>query len=370
MYQSILRLNEIPWMPMFVAFVASLLLSGKYTIQLLLGKQIHFRVVEILCGVTGTAVVCYLARDVLDWWHAHSPTTPLPLWGVVPIGLAIAASSLHFKFANLRLPACDLRSSAVVWSLMLCSLGTTVWSAHRLHEEEKRDLQVLNEPAGEVNEGSLSPADVQAVTDRGRVIGLFQWQASGDSTELTRQSIESGNYAAMLIRRPDLATDTNCHGWVFAGGRYVVRGETVEMILLDNGYVPTDAPQAGDLVIHRGQTDVIGHTGLVRLVLEDGAVIEESKWGVLAGRYLHPSDSHPYGPPIYYRSPRQGHLLTIVPVDQQSKLPIAKTGLPIAKTGVSTDQAERIPADRPRETEPTIHENPPQHRIQTGASDF
>lgn len=325
MYESIVRLTEIAWMPMFVAFVTSLLLSGKYSLQLLLGKQNRFRAVEIICAMMGTAVVCFLARDALDWWHAHSPTTPQPLWGVVPIGLAIVVSSLHFQFAKLKLPACDLRSSSIVWSVMLCSLGTTLWSAQRLHEEEARDLDVLVESEYRMNDGSMSPADVDAVTDRGRGIRLFHWQAPRQAagSVTTPPTNPGANYTAMLIARSAPATDTNCHGWVFAEGRYLVRSETVEMILEDNGYTPTETPRTGDLVVHRSRTNEIQHTGVVRAVFEDGTVIEESKWGVVGSRYLHPSDSQPYGPANYYRSPRQGHLLATAPGDRDAEAPVA-----------------------------------------------
>lgn len=178
MHESILNLTAVAWMPLFVAFVASLLLSAKYSIQLLLGKQNHYRPVEILCALTATAMVCFLSLDGMDWWHSHSSTTPLPYWGVVPISLAIAVSRLHFQFAKLKLPAGDLRSSAVVWGVMLCSLGATYWSAHRLYEEEDRDKDVLIESEYRSAAGSMNPAEAHATTDRGRVIPLYYWQNS------------------------------------------------------------------------------------------------------------------------------------------------------------------------------------------------
>ncbi|MEK6257488.1 MAG: hypothetical protein AABP62_02615 [Planctomycetota bacterium] len=349
MYESILRLTDIPWMPMFVAFVTSLLLSAKYSVQLFLGKKNHFRAMEILCALAGTVVVCFLARDSLDWWHAHSLMTPQPLWGVVPIGLAIVASRLHFQFANLKLPTCDLRSSSIVWGVMLCSLGTTLWSAHRLHEEEDRDLDVLVEAEFRMAAGSIEPAEANAATDRGQIVPQFHWHPSPLAAERAAipPAMQGGSYPAMIITRAAPGLGSNCHGWVFTGGKYVVRSGTVEMILEDNRYQPVDIPQTGDLVVHRSRTSEIQHTGVVRAVLEDGTVIEESKWGVAGGRFLHLSDSQPYGPATYYRSPRQGHLLTTIPIDRHSDAPIA---VPKA----SADQVDSVPANQRHETEETI----------------
>ncbi len=38
---------------------------------------------------------------------------------------------------------------------------------------------------------------------------------------------------AMLRQHPFF--HSNCHGWVFAGGKHIVRGESVDKILEDNG---------------------------------------------------------------------------------------------------------------------------------------
>ncbi len=339
MYESILRMTEIAWMPMFVAFVTSLLLSAKYSVQLLLGKQNRFRAVEVLCALAGTAVVCFLTRDAMDWWYAHSLMMPRPIWGVVPIGLAIMASRLHFQFAKLKLPACDVRSSSVVWGVMLCSLGTTLWAAHRLHEEEHRDVDVLVESEYRMQDGSMRAADAHAMTDRGQVVRLFHWQTPQYSVPplAAASTTEGGDYATMLITRAAASTDSNCHGWVFTGGKYVVLSEMVETILENNGYLPVSTPQTGDLVVHRSRTNEIQHTGVVRAVLDDGTVLEESKWGVWGGRFLHPTDSQPYGPASYYRSPRQGHLLTIVSGEQHTAAP---TAVPLEPT----DRADGVPA--------------------------
>lgn len=110
------------------------------------------------------------------------------------------------------------------------------------------------------------------------------------------------------------------------------------MVLEDNGYLATPTPRAGDLVVHRSRSSEIQHTGLVRGVLDDGTVIEESKWGVAAGRFLHLPDSQPYGSATYYRSPRVGHLLTTVPDPDNADIRIAVPN-------VEADQSDNLPAD-------------------------
>jgi hypothetical protein len=106
------------------------------------------------------------------------------------------------------------------------------------------------------------------------------------------------------------ASDSNCHGWVFTGGRYWVRGVTVEGILADNGYRKVATPRAGDLAVYRDSAGAILHTGLVRATLPDRPVLVESKWGAI-GAFIHPVDVHPYDGSTctYHRSPRDGHRL-------------------------------------------------------------
>jgi hypothetical protein len=117
----------------------------------------------------------------------------------------------------------------------------------------------------------------------------------------------------LLIRLAPPTVESNCHGWVYTGGRFAVRSRDVQAILDDNSYSMVAGPQAGDLVIYRDANHQIAHTGLVRLVKEDGSVIVESKWGPL-GVYLHPVLAQPYGSRFaYYRSRRDGHLLAVLP---------------------------------------------------------
>ncbi len=104
----------------------------------------------------------------------------------------------------------------------------------------------------------------------------------------------------------------NCHGWVFAGGRFFLRGEQVAIILEDNGYAAVPNPQPRDLAVYRNSTGSIVHTGVVRFVGPE-SILVESKWGK-SGRFLHPHNLHCYHPAecTFYRSARSGHALKMV----------------------------------------------------------
>ena len=105
------------------------------------------------------------------------------------------------------------------------------------------------------------------------------------------------------------ADDTsNCHGWVFTGGRSWVGNDEVDRILADNGYEAVDDPRPDDLVIYRHDSSV-KHTAVVRAVVPNESVLVEGKWGWM-GLFIHPVDQSPYGVEFtYYRSARSGHLL-------------------------------------------------------------
>jgi hypothetical protein len=125
-----------------------------------------------------------------------------------------------------------------------------------------------------------------------------------------------------VIRRRPPADRCNCHGWVFAGGKYWVNPDQVEHILDDNGYQPISEPRLGDLAIYRNSADTIIHTAVVRAICDDGIVLVEGKWGWM-GVFLHPVGESCYGKNYgFYRSDRSGHLLV--------ELPAAKEPVPVS----------------------------------------
>jgi hypothetical protein len=121
--------------------------------------------------------------------------------------------------------------------------------------------------------------------------------------------VKSQRLATHLIRTAAPDRGSNCHGWVYTGGRYYVDANAVELILRDNGYKAVTTPRAGDLAIFRDQYGRLVHSSVVRVGAADGLVLVESKWSYL-GCYLHTPKDYCYAASwTYYRSARAGHLL-------------------------------------------------------------
>jgi hypothetical protein len=159
-------------------------------------------------------------------------------------------------------------------------------------------------------------ARLSAMTDRGENVEVCVPTEVRDPK--TAASIEE-NYLRHtphirnIICRQPADDSTNCHGWVFTGGRFILGGGMVDRILADNGYGAIDEPRPGDLVVYRGDNQQVLHSGIVRYVTPGMPILVEGKWGGL-GVFLHPVDKSCYGTTYsYYRSPRAGHLLASLP---------------------------------------------------------
>jgi hypothetical protein len=149
----------------------------------------------------------------------------------------------------------------------------------------------------------------RALTDRGRAVRLFRLPEASQRSEV----VTAGE--AALLANQELMDETirvapadpgyNCHGWVFAGGRFWVKGEDVDLLLHDNGYRHVTVPQVDDVVVYRDGEGRVVHSGVVRAVGRDGLVLVESKWGRLC-RFIHTPACYP-GRHSYYRTARGGH---------------------------------------------------------------
>ncbi len=169
----------------------------------------------------------------------------------------------------------------------------------------------------------VRPSPVQ--TDQGRSVPVHRSIGRLTFTPdfMAKQSaqLRAWQFSERVITVTLSDSDCNCHGWVFTGGRYWVASTEVPLILQDNGYQPTDAPQAGDVIVYQ-KDGVLVHTGIVRLANPETEVLVESKWGIL-GRFIHPPEIHPYGDCLwtYHRSPRRGHILRGLPGAPTSAAP-------------------------------------------------
>lgn len=202
-----------------------------------------------------------------------------------------------------------LMTPKVLWCLVLgVSLVASRFLASHL-------LASVEEAAGPsaIELRDLPIADVQAVTDAGRPIGLFHFEMLTPVEKSERIVLAGGKYEHHVIRLADASDECNCHGWVFTAGRCGIRSLDVPAILADNGYVQVDAPREGDLALYTSG-DTTTHSGIVRMATSAGQVLVESKWGPF-GVYLHPPDLQPFsGRFAFYRSPRDGHLLGLQPL--------------------------------------------------------
>jgi hypothetical protein len=195
-----------------------------------------------------------------------------------------------------------------------------------------------------------------AVTDLGQELPVFIYEDAELLSEAERQYLATGCFNQQIIRIAEPSADCNCHGWVYTGGRYAIQGRYIDELLADNGYVEVAEPRAQDLVIYRGMDNAVEHTGLVRHIGPDGMILVESKWGPL-GVYLHPLKSQPYGVSHrFYRSPRVGHVVAIVP---QTSLPVspepvlARTLVP-ERAGANQTLPEQQPAERAVDERPIL----------------
>jgi hypothetical protein len=287
---------------------SGMVLSAAAAIGTLLGAPIEFLLSSGLLG--GLSLLAFGAGS--DFWHA--------------VGRAIAR------------PA-GLGTLLLVASILVGAYLPTVAT------QPTEDLPLLFTASAEYR---VVP-DVMAVTDRGLVLPVFNYENAEKLSEVERQYLATGTFDQKIIRIAEPSAECNCHGWVYTGGRYAIQGRYIDGLLADNGYVEVAEPRPQDLVIYRGVDDAVEHTGLVRHLGPDGMILVESKWGPL-GVYLHPLDSQPYGVKHnFYRSPREGHIVAIVP---QTSLPeadgpvLARTQGPTLPSGDSVILPEQQPAPR------------------------
>jgi hypothetical protein len=155
-----------------------------------------------------------------------------------------------------------------------------------------------------------SPPALVATTDTGRSIPLFSPNLALPTAEQEARNVQDLCRQAKLIQTAPSENRYNCHGWVFAEGRYWVRSKMVDTILQDNAYQLVEKPRAGDVAVFRNLQGEVTHSGLVRASEKDGQILIESKWGRF-GRYLHTPEWHGYRADkvTYYRSSRGSHVL-------------------------------------------------------------
>lgn len=227
-----------------------------------------------LAGLLGSAWVARQMASLVSFFHK-----PGPRWGLVAVGGLGVLLASGFAFDQADEAATD---------------------------QGMKDLEMtVGRPPVKLNDS------VRASTDRGNQIVLKEPADHHNDTEFAgveARMLHDSPYRDQVIRRAGANDHSNCHGWVFTGGKFLLSPEDVEVILKENGYRDTHEPHPGDLAVYR-QNGALAHSAIVRYVSEGQPVMVEGKWGTM-GVFMHPTDKSFYGTDYtFYRSARTGHLL-------------------------------------------------------------
>jgi hypothetical protein len=196
--------------------------------------------------------------------------------------------------------------------------AAAAWAAHCFYQAVEPTPATL--PPMPAAMAWLTVDSHQGKTDRGNTIPLLAPDTAQHYGDVPISVQFSGRFNERLIELAPPDDQANCHGWVFTGGSFGVRGKDVDSILSDNSYQQVQQPRAGDLIVYRESGGRVVHSGIVRLA-EPDLVLVESKWGGNA-RYLHRLFDQAYGDRCeFYRSARHGHLLGVLPVTRPSARP-------------------------------------------------
>ncbi len=184
--------------------------------------------------------------------------------------------------------------------------GYEAWQFDAANEAE------LDRTLGPVDVSPSTRTVAQGHTDRGTSIDLAAAHdplSVGELIDISRRTTSITQHAGQMIHRGTPSDQSNCHGWVFTGGRFHISGRQVDTILSDNGYARVADPAVGDVCVYRTPDGVVAHTAVVRASLPDGTVLVEGKWGRM-GVYLHAAGKSCYGTEFtYLRTARGTHLL-------------------------------------------------------------
>lgn len=225
------------------------------------------------------------------------------------VGLLVSTASVREFIGRGVRPLCHSR----VVGLVALLTASAVWGYEVMRYESSTE-KLMDDTLTQSMEAPPQPTIPvnTALTDRGSTINLHSPTEALPAAEmlvLEQKSAALSAWSGRHIQRGAASDESNCHGWVFTGGKFSVPGRFVDTILTDNGYAPAPAPAVGDLCVYRNSDNQVAHTAVVRAVLDDGTVLVEGKWGRM-GVYLHTAGESCYGSEFtYHRTARGGHLL-------------------------------------------------------------
>ncbi|HYH64624.1 MAG TPA: hypothetical protein VD866_08020 [Urbifossiella sp.] len=250
----------------------------------------------VACAAAGSAAWVVAGSERAGWVGAVAAAAVLLVAAVGPGLVAALTRRPVVRWGGLAAAGLSFAVGAVAWY---------EYATDAAADRASQDLALLcDRPA-------THPAAARAVTDRGTAVAVMEAtdpRAQAEAVAREGRFLDTPALRNKLIRRQPADERSNCHGWVFTGGRYWVGGLQVEHILSENGYAAVTTPQPGDLAIYRTDGEVV-HTAIVRYVTPGMPVLVEGKWGA-TGVYLHDVDGSVYGTGYtYYRADRATHVL-------------------------------------------------------------
>jgi hypothetical protein len=264
-------------------------------------------------GGAAACLACLLGAGAWAWEYDEWLWQPLLALAAVALAMPLASSRLTARLGSvLAALASRYRLQALVLVVGGAALaGSQLWQMER---DLERDMDRTEADLKSADDAvHLHPTAVrQAHTDAGGAVPLFLPRpdyAGEVDPRFERRYLRAQRLGLKLIQTGPADPRYNCHGWIFAAGRYWMRSDVVERVLADNRYGKVDRPATGDVAIFRNEQGEVTHSALVRSIAGE-LVLLESKWGLL-GRYVHTSNDHIYGwqPATYYRTPRGDHRL-------------------------------------------------------------
>jgi hypothetical protein len=281
-------------------------------------------------GDRGRAALALLAGGaVVGGVWAWEPSPRVVSLAAAVVGAGTAACLLA---GSSWLAAAAARAAAVVrrpagrWGLLgAAGLVCLVGSVAQYQREDDRIIETGMRDLDIITRVPETAAVARAATDQGSEIALkrpVDPSPAGEVQSSERRVLDLSPYRDAVVRRAPAADGTNCHGWVFAAGRFWIGGTQVPTILKDNGYLEVSEPRPGDLAVYRGSDGTVSHSAVVRYVTPGMPVLVEGKWGWM-GVFLHPVEQSAYGADYtYYRSPRPGHTLAGLDDRQPDQVPV------------------------------------------------
>jgi hypothetical protein len=277
-----------------VALAATVLAMLLLALQYLASRRIAERAPGVLAAALAIAAA-------LTCWNRALVSISLVCGGLAIVLLIVWPLSLE----TVRQRLGRLLTPKLVWSVVL---GVGLIASRYLAAHALSALPQITQPAIDLQDVPVFTA--QALTDAGRSVALFHFKMHSTDSEVEQFLRSTESRQTQIIRLTEPNPASNCHGWIFTGGRYGVRDGEVQSILSDNGYREVVEPEPGDLAVYIN-ADKITHCGLVRMADKHAPVLIESKWGPF-GVYLHAADQQPFsGVCKFYRSPRANHLLAL-----------------------------------------------------------